>query len=205
MIHLAFGGASIDGGLYTWVTDLARRAPHALNTLVGYWTDYGLFVFAALVVLAWWRARRADATRMAMALAAPFAVVLAYVANVVVKDLVDERRPCRTLHTLTVQVCPGPGDWSFPSNHSAIAAAAAVTLLLVHRRLGVLAAVGALLMAASRVWVGAHYPHDVLVGLVLGALVAWPLTRLARRAAPAVTRLRSGRAGALLAVVGSRG
>jgi membrane-associated phospholipid phosphatase len=33
----------------------------------------------------------------------------------------------------------------------------------------------------------------VLAGLVVGALIAWPLTLAARRAAPAVTRLRDGR------------
>jgi membrane-associated phospholipid phosphatase len=51
-------------------------------------------------------------------------------------------------------------------------------------------------MAVSRVWVGAHYPHDVVVGLLVGVLIAWPLTRAAARAAPAVERLRASRLGA---------
>ena len=53
-------------------------------------------------------------------------------------------------------------------------------------------------MGASRVWVGVHYPHDVLAGLLLGALVAWPLALATRRAAPAVTRLRDSRLRPLL-------
>ncbi|WP_376774420.1 phosphatase PAP2 family protein [Saccharothrix tamanrassetensis] len=36
----------------------------------------------------------------------------------------------------------------------------------------------AVLMAFARVFVGAHYPHDVMVGLLLGAIVAWPVVRL---------------------------
>jgi undecaprenyl-diphosphatase len=44
-------------------------------------------------------------------------------------------------------------------------------------------------MALSRVWVGVHYPHDALTGLVVGAAVAWPLMVVARRGAPLVERL----------------
>jgi undecaprenyl-diphosphatase len=53
-------------------------------------------------------------------------------------------------------------------------------------------------MGASRVWVGAHYPHDVLVAALVGILVALPLAALAGRAAPLVDRLRTGPLGSLL-------
>ncbi|MCB5909111.1 phosphatase PAP2 family protein [Streptomyces pinistramenti] len=195
MTHaLAAAPYAIDGGLYTWVTGLAARAPGPWNAVVSLWTDVGLAVFAVFMVAAWWRARSGgEADRIARALAAPLVVVAAYGVNDVVKSLVDEQRPCQVLHTVTVQACPSLGDWSFPSNHAAIAAAAAVALLQVDRRIGALAAVCALLMGASRVWVGAHYPHDVAAGLVLGAAVAWLLTRLFGRAAPLVTRLHTTR------------
>ncbi|ARF57512.1 phosphatase PAP2 family protein [Streptomyces gilvosporeus] len=200
MHDLALGGASIDGGLYTRITDLAQRAPHTLNTVISYGTDYGLGLFAVLMLLAWWRARPADARRMALVLATPVVVVAAYLANDVIKSFFDEQRPCQTLHTVTVEACPGIGDWSFPSNHSAVAAAAAVALILCGSRLGRIAVPAALLMAASRVWVGAHYPHDVVAGLLTGALVAWALMRLAHRAAPAVERVRATRLRPLVAV-----
>lgn len=104
-------------------------------------------------------------------------------------------RPCMR----SPWACPPLGDWSFPSNHAAIAAAAAVAILLTDRRLGAVAVPAALLMAASRVWIGVHYPHDVLIGLVTGALVALPLTVAARRCAPAVARLRDSRLRPLVA------
>ncbi|MDT0455509.1 phosphatase PAP2 family protein [Streptomyces sp. DSM 41527] len=199
MTHLAFGGASIDGGPYTRIAYLAQHAPHTLNTFLSYWTDYGLALFAVLMLIGWWRARSGASGAMALALAAPLVVVAAFLVNDLVKILFDEQRPCRTLHTATVEACPGPGDWSFPSNHSAIAAAAAVALLLCDRQLGRIAVPAALLMAASRVWVGAHYPHDVAAGLIVGALVARLLTPLARRAAPAVDRIRATRLRLLVA------
>jgi undecaprenyl-diphosphatase len=44
-------------------------------------------------------------------------------------------------------------------------------LWLVHRRLAVLAAVAAVVMAFARVYIAAHYPQDVLAGLALGAVI----------------------------------
>ncbi|MEV6010654.1 phosphatase PAP2 family protein [Streptomyces sp. NPDC051976] len=190
----------IDAGLYRWVIDLTHRTPEPLNDVIRFLSDYGLGVFAVLMLLVWWRARPADSARMATALSVPFTVVVAYLVNDVVKSIFDEQRPCRTLHTVTVEACPALGDWSFPSNHAAIAGAAAVALVLADRRLlGWTAVPFALLLAASRVWIGVHYPHDVLVGLLVGALVATPLTLSARRAAPAVDKLRATRLRPLLA------
>ena len=182
-----------DAGLYRWVTDLAHRAPEPLDQTVRWFSDYGLGIFALLMLLAWWRARPADSTRMATALSVPLVVVATYLVNDVVKSLFAEQRPCRTLHTVTVEPCPGLGDWSFPSNHTAIAVAATVALLIANRRLGWTALPVALLLAASRVWIGVHYPHDVLAAVVVGVAVAWPLTVAARRAAPVVEQLRGTR------------
>lgn len=189
--------SQFDAGLYRWVVDLTHRTPQPLDDTVKFFSDYGLGLFAVLMLVAWWRARSADPARMASALAAPVIVVVAYVVNDLVKSGFDETRPCRTLHTHPLEACPGPTDWAFPSNHSAIAAAAAVALLYAARRTGWYAVPLALLMGASRVWIGVHYPHDVAVGLALGALVAWPPAVAATRLAPAVERLRASRTNAL--------
>ncbi|MFD3421700.1 hypothetical protein [Streptomyces decoyicus] len=50
MTHLAFAGASIDGGPYTRITWPAQHTPHGANTLITYGTDYGLALFAALML-----------------------------------------------------------------------------------------------------------------------------------------------------------
>ncbi|GCD93203.1 phosphatase PAP2 family protein [Embleya hyalina] len=194
MSALALSGASVDGPLYRHVTDLARESPVFLDRVVTDWSTYGLALFAMLMPIVWWTARGRDAAVMARALAAPAIVALAYLLDTGLKSMFAERRPCRTMTgTFTLEACPGPHDWSFPSNHAVVAAAAATALWLVDRRIGALAAVAALAMAASRVWVGVHYPHDVAAGLLIGVLVAWPLSRAAGRAAPYVDRLRHSR------------
>ncbi|MGW3494527.1 phosphatase PAP2 family protein [Streptomyces sp. NPDC001020] len=185
----AFDGSTIDGSAYTDVVDLARRAPSWLDSVISAWSAYGLGLFAALMVLAWWRARRTGSGAALVALAVPLVVVLAYAANSGLKLLIRENRPCQSLHVTTLEACPAPGDWSFPSNHAAIAAAAAVALFFVSRRIGYVALVAAAAMAASRVWVGAHYPHDVAVGFVVGALVS-AVTVLPLRRRPDALALR---------------
>ncbi|WP_055548630.1 phosphatase PAP2 family protein [Streptomyces sp. NBRC 110028] len=184
----AFGGASIDGSACTDVVDLAGRSPGWLDTAVAAWSAYGLAVFALLMVLGRRQARRTGAVTAVTALAAPVVVVLAYGVDAVLKLVVREDRPCRNLHMRTLEACPAPGDRSFPSNHSAIAAATAVALVFVSRRLGAVAALAALAMAASRAWVGAHYPHDVAAGVLVGGLAAFAAMSLLRRWAQTLAR-----------------
>lgn len=61
-----------------------------------------------------------------------------------------------------------------------MAGAATVGLWLVNRRLGALAGLAAILMGFARIYVGAHYPQDVLAGLALGATVSGVVYLLVR-------------------------
>lgn len=158
---------------YRSVVDFAAETPSWLQSFAAFYTEAVIVLLGGLMLLCWWRARQKDARSMALALFGPVAVVFAYGVSEVAKLIVQAQRPCRALSdVVTVVDCPPPGDWSFPSNHSVIAGAAMAGIFLAWRGLGPLAAVLALSAAASRVFVGAHYPHDVVVGLVLGALVA---------------------------------
>ncbi|MFB7781744.1 phosphatase PAP2 family protein [Streptomyces vinaceus] len=192
-------GSGVDGNAYIDITDLAHRTPGWLDDAIAAWSVYGLALFAVLMVAAWWRARRTGSPSAVTALAVPLITLLAFGADLLLKLVFREDRPCQSLHVAVLEACPAPGDWSFPSNHAAIGAAAAVALLFVSRRLGALAVVAALLMAASRVWVGAHYPHDVVAGLVVGALVAAVCGRAVRRRQDVLAdRLGRGRLSPLL-------
>jgi membrane-associated phospholipid phosphatase len=161
--------AGIDGGLYLDITGFARDT-HWLNAIANVYTTVGLGVLGVLVLGAWWLARRTNPAADSRLLAIGAGIGVAIAASAVLKMLFDERRPCLTLpRAYTVVACPGPTDYSFPSNHTVAAAALAMGVYLLHRRLGLVAAALALLEGFTRVYLGMHYPHDVLAGLVVGA------------------------------------
>jgi undecaprenyl-diphosphatase len=192
-VLLAFDGSHIDGSLFGSITGFARDT-RWLNSPVELWTNAGLGVFAVLMVIGWWQARRRDTRAMTLALAAPVCVVVAFAVAEVAKKLVAEVRPCYSLpHDYYVAACPVRTDYAFPSGHETTAAATVAALFLLDRRLSAIAAGFAVLEGFTRVYVGAHYPHDVVGAAVLAlpvALVASLL--LGRIGLPVVARLRTG-------------
>jgi membrane-associated phospholipid phosphatase len=163
--------AGIDGGLYTDITSFARDT-RWLNGALNVYTTLSFVLLGLLLAAAWWTARRESPAATGRLLAIVVGVGVSVAANAGLKLLVDERRPCLTLpRAYTVDVCPGPTDYSFPSNHAALAGALAAGVFLLHRRLGIIAAGLALLEGFTRVYLGVHYPHDAVVGLLLGAAV----------------------------------
>ncbi|QFG26737.1 phosphatase PAP2 family protein [Actinomadura sp. WMMB 499] len=186
--------------LYREIAEFAHGTPSWVHTVAEIGTDAGLLLFAALFVAGWWRARGADARAMGLALAAPFAVVAAYLVSEVSKTFIEEERPCRAVAgAMNIAECPAVGDWSFPSNHATIAAASAAAIVVAWRAMAPVVLPLAVLMAFSRVFVGVHYPHDVAAGFVLGCVAA-PVVEvlLARAGAPLVDALRGVPVGAVL-------
>lgn len=70
---------------------------------------------------------------------------------------------------------PCPDSFSFPSGHALGTAMAAMVISLIYRRkqIIVLAWIGALLIAISRVAVGVHSPVDVIGGIIMGIVFGW--------------------------------
>lgn len=150
---------------------------------------YGAVLFGLLLATGWWLARGRGPRTMAAALWAGAATLLAVAVNQPLVNAFHEARPYTDHHDILV-LATRSSDYSFPSDHAVMAGAVAAGLWLVDRRLGLIAAGAALAMVFSRVYIAAHYPHDVLAGLAVGAAVAllgWAL--LARPLTWLVTRL----------------
>jgi undecaprenyl-diphosphatase len=166
----------------TWfgaVNHVARLTPW-LHAPARLFADYGVVLFAGLLLASWLLTRRTgDLRRTAAALWAPLGVLVAIGVNQVLVAAVAEPRPYTALPHALVLVSHS-SDYGFPSDHAVMAGAVAVGVLLADRRLGLVAAVLAVLMALTRVYVGAHFPLDVAAGLAVGATVALASYRAAR-------------------------
>lgn len=175
-----------DDGWYRSIVGFAQHTAW-LQSPMKLYTTAGLGLLCLMALYAWWSARvRADRAAMAAVAWLGIGTLIAIGCGLGLKQAFTETRPCIAIHLATVESCPGPTDYSFPSDHTTFAAALAAGLWLANRKLGIIAATLALVEGFSRVYLGQHYPHDVLAGLVLSTLIiaiGWaiarrPLTRL---------------------------
>ena len=105
--------------------------------------------------------------------------------NGLLKNLVARPRPYTQLDDL-VMLMPCPSDHSFPSGHTCAAFATAGSLLWSGKNklwgLRISGMVLAILTGWSRLYVGVHFPTDVLVGALVGLLGSFIVTKLLIRA-----------------------
>jgi undecaprenyl-diphosphatase len=107
------------------------------------------------------------------------AVALADWTSMAIRALVDRPRP-PLRYPEPKTLVPLPHDGSFPSGHAATSFAAATMLSFAFPKLAPALLILASAVAFSRVYVGVHYPLDVIGGAALGVLVATALRRLVR-------------------------
>jgi undecaprenyl-diphosphatase len=158
-----------DGALFDAICAWRRASLDRLMIMVT--RSGGLATYVAFAIAGWAVGGGAGRLLLSAATAAGLAAAIGYVP----KRLIARPRPtCASAsrHALLKH----PDAWSFPSSHTATAFAAAITLgvALGPGALAILV-VWATAVGISRVYVGAHYPLDVVMGAVLGATVALTL------------------------------
>jgi undecaprenyl-diphosphatase len=184
MAGLASDGTNPDVSLLYDINGLAKAAPGWLDRVMGFVGEYGIMLGLVLVVLwCWWSVRRRgtiedSVSAVAGIVWAPLAAAIAVLVNIPIRGFVERPRPFRDHDGLEVLV-EGKTDFSFVSDHSTMAMAIAVGLFIAHKRFGLAAIVLALAEGFCRVYMGVHYPTDVVGGFALGTAAALLLAPVA--------------------------
>lgn len=168
---------SWDRALFYWINHGWARP--SLDPFFVFWTEPRFFVAPGIGAVIWLLWKGGDKGRRVL-LALLLGVLLTdQMASHVVKPVVHRLRPCvaltdaRTPHGKTTSL-------SFPSSHATNIAGAMTILALAYTGAWrCLFVAVALLVGLSRVYLGVHYPGDVLGGFVLGIFLgsmAWKVT-----------------------------
>ena len=174
----------IDENILLFIQEYIR-----LDWMDGFWKtithlgDGGIFwIILALILLIPKKTRGAGISAL-LALG-----IGALITNVAIKNIVARIRPYDTITELVLLI-ERQHDFSFPSGHTCASFAAAYALYrTLPRKWGIACIILAALIALSRLYVGVHYPSDVLGGLAVGLFAGWAGWKLQEKIAQAVLK-----------------
>ncbi|MHB8631514.1 MAG: phosphatase PAP2 family protein, partial [Candidatus Limnocylindria bacterium] len=161
---------AFDARLYTAIVAARNPLIAVASIVITYLNFQGLQWW--LLGLAMWRARGGRRGRWA-ALTIFSAMVLAWATAETMKRIIERPRPFLAIPDALRPIIPAPSSYSFPSGDTALAFGAAVAFGRCFPRFRPFALLLALAVGLSRIFVGVHYPLDVLGGVIVGT--AWGL------------------------------
>lgn len=106
-----------------------------------------------------------------------FACIFAWIIALLIKHFFPTVRPF-TLNGNEIDVLLKPAGGAFPSEHTTVAFALAVTVFMHDRHIGWYFLASALVIGTARVLANVHYPIDIVGGAFLGTLVAVVVERV---------------------------
>lgn len=138
--------------------------------------------------LLWFLARPGGNRKWKLACANGYAAAaVAFVVNLIIHTAWDRPRPYET-HSIS-HPWSSATDASFPSDHASVSLAIALAVLAVDAVAGSVLLVAAIVIAAGRLFIGAHYPADVGGSILVAVAAAVLVVRFARPVVLAVVRV----------------
>ena len=153
-----------EASIILWIQENLRGALDGLWLFITHLGDDGILWIIMGIVLLFWKKTRPIGFTVLISLLFDFLIV-----NVTLKDMIARPRPFVVNEAIVPLVTDVSPYRSFPSGHSGGSFAAMFALYKwVPKKVGIPALVLAALVALSRLYVGVHYPTDILIGCVVG-------------------------------------
>lgn len=162
--------AAIDSSLFLDINHFTKQTPELHSFFIFFANDgivfFALFLLIGLII-AW---KKANLTLMARAIWSVLGMLLALLINQPLVHFFHENRPFVDFSNIAVLVHHN-ADYGMPSDHATMAGAVTAGLFLVNPILGTISLIAGILLSFSRVYVAVHYPSQVFVGMISGALI----------------------------------
>ncbi|MDE6362934.1 MAG: phosphatase PAP2 family protein [Lachnospiraceae bacterium] len=168
---------SVDGQILLFIQEHIRNAVCDVFFVgITHLGDAGIFwIVLTIGLLCFQRTRRAGIFSVCALLGSLI------VNNILLKNVIGRVRPYEVVTGLQCIVAPAV-DASFPSGHTGTSFASAVSIYdQLPKKYAVLLMILAALIAFSRLYVGIHYPTDVLGGLVTGIGIGLLVNRIGNK------------------------
>ena len=163
--------------LFRMFNDLGKEVMF-LNPIMIFFAKYMKYFLLFGIVMYWFTRKRENRI---MIISSMFAFVVAEVFGAIAGAIHSNNQPFVELNNVN-QLIGHAIDNSFPSDHAIEFFSICITFLLFKKNLRYVWLAIAILVSISRVWVGVHYPADILVGAILGiigaALCYWIIPQL---------------------------
>lgn len=158
----------LDGDILLWIQDNLRAdCLDPIIKAITYLGNGGIFWILVCILLMLIKKTRATGAVCSCSLAVTFLI-----NNLILKNVIARVRPYEAIESLT-RIIGAQSDFSFPSGHSGASFAVAVVIFMeMPKKYGIPAVILAFLIALSRLYVGVHYPSDVIAGIATGTVYA---------------------------------
>ena len=152
----------LDGDILLWIQDNLRAGwLDPIMKFITYLANGGALWIGICVLLLILKKTRTTGIVCSCSLAVTFLI-----NNIILKNIIARTRPCEVVEELN-RIIGAQSDFSFSPGHSGASFAVAVVMFMeMPKKYGVPALIVATLIAFSRLYVGVHYPFDVIAGVL---------------------------------------
>ena len=161
----------LDITIFRSINNLSDLYPF-LNSIMIFFAEYSLYLLALYLILSWFLGPNKSKNRLTL-LSCVIAFAGSFLVGKLVGHFITHPQPFVTLDHVHQLIHHGINN-SFPSDHTILFFSIAFTLLFFNKgRKGLIAIIFASIVAISRIWVGVHFPSDILASIIISFFIAY--------------------------------